>query len=51
MADEPQDVETPWEPPEGGVVTEDRNYIIWVDGVRYEHVSEAPDGRWVYARS
>lgn len=24
---------------------------VKIDGARWEHVSEAPDGRWVYAKS
>lgn len=40
-----------WRPPEGHIVSDERTYILWVDGVRYEHVSEAPDGRWVYRPS
>lgn len=28
-----------------------RDLMVWVDGVRYEHVAETPDGRWVYAKS
>lgn len=40
-----------WEPPEGYLVTNDDTFIIWVNGTRYEHVSEAPDGRWVYRPS
>lgn len=40
-----------WAPSDGEVVTEDKNVFIRIDGVRYEHVSDAPDGRWVYRRS
>jgi hypothetical protein len=40
-----------WDVPEGCIVSEAKSYTLWVDGTRYEHVSEAPDGRWVYARS
>lgn len=29
----------------------DRDLMVWVGGVRYEHVAETPDGRWVYAKS
>jgi hypothetical protein len=28
-----------------------REFFLFVDGVRYEHVAETPDGRWVYAAS
>jgi len=31
--------------------THDRDFTVWVGGVRYEHVAETPDGRWVYAKS
>lgn len=40
-----------WTPPEGCIVRDERTFILWVEDVRYEHVSEAPDGRWVYQRS
>lgn len=40
-----------WQPPNGCLVSDARNFTLWLDGVRYEHVSEAPDGRWVYQRS
>lgn len=40
-----------WAPPEGCLVLDDRTYFAYVNGVRYEHVSEAPDGRWVYRQS
>jgi hypothetical protein len=39
-----------WEPPEGHIVlSEVKSFTLLIDGIRYEHVSEAPDGRWVYA--
>lgn len=40
-----------WEPPEGCLVRPASGLLIKVDGVRYEHVSEAPNGDWVYRRS
>jgi len=40
-----------WQPPAGHVVTDDKTLFILIGGARYEHVSEAPDGRWVYKRS
>jgi hypothetical protein len=40
-----------WAPPEGQIISDERAFRIRHDGVVYEHVSEAPDGRWVYARS
>ena len=40
-----------WSPPGGHIVTDDKDYIVWVGNQRYEHVSEAPDGRWVYKPS
>ncbi len=50
-AEAPAEPEAPWVPPAGCIVTNDTTYIVWIDGTRYEHVSEAPDGRWVYRRS
>jgi hypothetical protein len=42
----------PWEPPEGHIVSDEpegsRTYYLRVDGQRYVHVGEAPDGRWIY---
>lgn len=29
----------------------DKELFAMINGVRYEHVSEAPDGRWVYGKS
>lgn len=37
-----------WQPPTGGIVTDDRTYYIRVGDVRHVHVADAPDGRWVY---
>jgi hypothetical protein len=37
-----------WEPPEGHIVSDEKSYHIRVGGVRYVHVGDAPDGRWVY---
>ena len=37
-----------WTPPAHCIVTDDTTYKIRVDGQNYRHVSEAPDGRWVY---
>lgn len=39
---------TTWEPQAGEIVSDERAYHIRVSGVRYVHVGEAPDGRWVY---
>jgi hypothetical protein len=42
----------PWEPPAEHIVSDapegERTYYLRVDGVRYVHVGEAPDGRWIY---
>lgn len=38
-----------WCPPAGYLVSDERTFRIRVEGVLFEHVSEAPDGRWVYA--
>lgn len=43
----PPDVPS-WEPPEGHIVSDEKTYYIRVDGQRYVHVGDAPDGRWVY---
>ena len=41
-----------WTPPEGCVVgAAAGGYYLWIGKQRYEHVSEAPDGRWVYKPS
>ena len=41
-----------WTPPEGHIVGAVRGgYFVYVGSQRYEHVSEAPDGRWVYKPS
>jgi hypothetical protein len=41
-----------WQPPAGCIVSDapegERTYHLRVGGVRYVHVSDAPDGRWVY---
>lgn len=47
----PSPPEPAWQAPEGYIVSEARTFLLVVDNVRYEHVSEAPDGRWVYQRS
>jgi hypothetical protein len=48
----PPDVAAPaapaWEPPEGHIVSDEKTYYLRVDGQRYVHVGDAPDGRWVY---
>lgn len=30
---------------------DERSLFIRLGGVRYEHVAEMPDGRWIYAKS
>lgn len=40
-----------WAPPDGDLVANSRARYVWVGTDRYEHVSEAPDGRWVYRKS
>lgn len=37
----------------GRHVAEDgtRDLMVWIDGKRYEHVSETKDGKWIYAAS
>lgn len=37
-----------WHPPEGHIVSDEKSYHITVGGVRYVHVDDAPDGRWIY---
>jgi hypothetical protein len=39
--------------PEGAVVRNDggRDFEVKIAGVRFEHVANAPDGRWIYAKS
>ncbi len=48
----PQFAASEWTPPENCIVSDDpegtRLYKIRVGGSYYRHVSEAPDGRWVY---
>jgi hypothetical protein len=43
-------VEAPaeWEPPPGHIVSDEKTYYLRVDGQRFVHVGDAPDGRWVY---
>lgn len=45
---EPETTAPAWEPSPGEIVSDEREYHIRVSGKRYVHVSEAPDGRWVY---
>ncbi len=54
-APEPEPVEAAppvWVLPPNCIVSDDpegtRLYKVRVDGQQYRHVSEAPDGRWVY---
>lgn len=37
-----------WTPPKGYIVRDGKDYLVTENGVSYHHVSEAPDGRWVY---
>ena len=48
VASEEPEPPAAWEPPAGHIVSDEKTYYIRVDGQRYVHVGDAPDGRWVY---
>jgi hypothetical protein len=39
-----------WQPDADELVRDGRDFAITVNGERYTHVSDAPDGRWIYRK-